>query len=169
MPCACKNNNLPSYPVADNWGPVLWTILHALAEKTTKLVVVSSRDDERRQWINLIQIMPKMIPCADCRDHVELWILQNPITAIKTMPDSEFHDWMVSWFYRFHEAVNKRTGKPSFDKALLTEKYGKVPVGLTLKSLKPFIETAIRLSGITLLPWNKWSGYVLMLCSLYGL
>ena len=130
---------------------------------------MTSRDDERRQWTNLIQIMPKMIPCADCRDHAELWILKNPITAIKTIPHNEFHDWIVDWVYRFHEDVNQRTGKPSFDKSLLSQTYGNISILGSLKSLKPFIETAIRLSGITLLPWNKWTGFVRMLASLYGI
>ena len=166
MSCACKKPQ-PDYPVADNWGPVLWTILHALAEKSGKSSFQSVREDEKRQWINLIQIMPKMIPCANCRDHAEMWNLLHPITAIKTIPDSEINEWLVNWVYTFHEDVNKRAGKPSFDKALLSQTYGKVSILAALNALKPFIEVAIRLSGLTLFPWQKWSGYVRMLNSLF--
>jgi hypothetical protein len=168
MPCACQNPQ-PNYPENANWGPILWTVLHALAEKGGKVVAPSFRDDERRQWANIIPLLPKIIPCPDCRAHAEAWILINPITAIKTLGDSEIYDWLTDWFYRFHEDVNRRTGKPSFDKALLPQVYGRVSVSETLKALKAPIELAIRLSGITLLPWQKWFGHIKMLSSFYGL
>jgi hypothetical protein len=79
------------------------------------------------------------------------------------------YDWLTDWFYRFHENVNQRIGKPSFDKALLPQVYGRVSVAETLKQLKAPIELAIRLSGITLMPWQKWVGHVKMLSSFYGL
>lgn len=168
MPCACSKPE-PDYPVVENWGPALWTILHALAERGGKVVAASFRDDERRQWINLIEIMPKMIPCPNCREHAEQWIRQHPITAIKTVGDSEINEWLVNWVYQFHENVNERNGKPSFDKDLLSQTYGNISIKGMLKALKPFIELAIRLSGLTLFPWNKWNGYVIMLCSFYGI
>jgi hypothetical protein len=166
MPCACKEPQ-PDYPVTDNWGPVLWAILHTLAERSGHITSQSFRDDERRQWINIIQGLPKIIPCPNCREHAEVWILLHPTTAIKTMPDSELHAWLVNWAYTFHETVNERTGKPSFDKALLSQTYGSISIAGALKRLKPFIETAIRLSGLTLLPWQKWYGFVTILNSYY--
>lgn len=168
MPCACKQDQI-DYPITDNWGPSLWKILHALAEKGGKTIGgASSRDDEKRQWILLIEIMPKMIPCPNCRTHAQEWILKNPITAIKEVPYNEVYDWLTTWVYNFHEDVNKRTGKPSFDKALLKQTYGGIDVTDIYKSMKPYIERAIRLSGITLFPWQKWSNYLVMLRSLYG-
>jgi hypothetical protein len=164
MPCACKQDQ-PDYPITDNWGPSLWTILHALAEKGGKAF---NQDDEKRQWILLIEIMPKMIPCPNCREHAQAWILKNPITAIKTLANNEMYDWLTNWVYEFHEDVNRRTGKPSFNKALLAQTYGNVDIAGTYKAMKPFIESAIRLSGITLFPWQKWSNYLVMLRSLYG-
>lgn len=168
MPCACKNNQ-PEYPVTDNWGPSLWKVLHALAEKGGKVVIPSFRDDEKRQWILLIEIMPKMIPCENCREHAQQWILQHPIKPIKDVPSDEIYEWLTTWVYNFHEAVNQRTGKPSFDKSLLPQTYGRVDVNETYKAMKPFIESAIRLSGVTLFPWQKWTNYLRMLSSLYGL
>jgi len=168
MPCACKNPQ-PNYPETANWGPILWKVLHALAEKGGKVVAPSFRDDERRQWVNIITILPKIIPCPDCRQHAEAWIAANPITAIKTLGDSEIYDWLTDWFYRFHGNVNARIGNPSFDKASLPQMYGRVSVRETMKQLKAPIELAIRLSGVTLLPWQKWVGHITMLCSFYGL
>lgn len=168
MPCACKADQ-PDYPITDNWGPSLWQIMHALAERGGKVITPSFREDEKRQWILFIEIMPKMIPCPNCREHAQEWILKNPITAIKEVGASEIYHWLTTWVYNFHEDVNRRTGKPSFDKALLQQTYGNVNIVTIFKAMKPFIENAIRLSGITLLPWQKWSNYLVMLRSLYGI
>ena len=166
MPCACKPDQ-PDYPETDNWGPVLWAILHALAERSGKTITPAFRDDEKRQWINIIQSLPKIIPCPNCREHAEVWILLHPTTALKTMSESDLHTWLVDWVYMFHESVNARVGKPSFDKALLSQTYGNISIAGALARLKPFIEVAIRLSGLTLLPWQKWLGHVKMLNSFY--
>ena len=168
MPCSCQKP-LPDYPESDHWGPVLWTILHTLAEKGGKAVFSSFYEDERRQWINIFSVLPKMIPCAMCRQHTEEWIAANPIAAIKTMPYSQLGPWLIDWFYTFHEEVNARTGKPSFDKALLATTYNSVSIEGAMRILKPFIETAIRLSGITLFPWTKFVGFVKIMCSIYGI
>ena len=166
MPCACKNVQ-PDYPVTDNWGPVLWAVLHCLANKSGKVIAPSFRDDERRQWANIINGLPKIIPCPNCREHAEVWVLLNPCTAIKTMSDIDLHEWLVNWTYGFHESVNARTGKPPFNKVLLPSLYGPVSIPGALARLKPFIEVAIRLSGVTLMPWKKWLGHVIMLNSFY--
>jgi hypothetical protein len=113
--------------------------------------------------------MPKMIPCENCREHAQQWILAHPIKVIKDIQSDEIYDWLTTWVYDFHEEVNKRTGKPSFDKALLSQTYGHIDINDIYKAMKPFIESAIRLSGITLFPWQKWTNYLRMLSSLYGL
>ena len=168
MPCACRADQ-PEYPVTDNWGPSLWQILHGLAEKGGKSIFPSFRDDEKRNWILLIELLPKIIPCPMCREHAQEWILKHPIKVIKDLEQDELYVWLTDWVYAFHESVNQRTGKPSFDKALLQQTYGQVNINHIYKSMKPYIEKAIRLSGVTLLPWQKWSNYLIMLRSVYGL
>jgi hypothetical protein len=168
MPCSCQKPQ-PEYPESDNWGPVLWAVLHALAEHSGKKLFGASLDAEKLQWTNIISNLPKIIPCPACREHAEMWIAGHPITAIKTLSGSDLHEWLVDFFYNFHESVNARTGKPSFDKALLSQTYGSISVAGAIRRLKPFIEVSIRLSGLTLMPWQKWNGYVVILCSYYGL
>ena len=168
MPCSCEKPE-PDYPDTDHWGPPLWSILHTLAEYGGKAVTPLYQEDERRQWILLIQLLPKMIPCPKCREHVDEWLIQRPILPVKTLPYSQLYEWLTTWVYDFHEDVNRRTGKPSFDKTLLAITYSKRSLQGTLHTLKPHIETAIRLSGLTLLPWQKWIGYVKILGSIYGI
>ena len=168
MPCACKTP-LPDYPETTHWGPILWTILHALAERGGKSVNVLFRPDEIRQWILVMTTLPKIIPCPDCREHAEAWLLARPFLDLKTVPQTQLYSWLTTYIYDFHEAVNKRTEKPSFDKALLAGTYGNVRLSGALRALTPYIETAIQLSGLTLMPWKKWVGYTRMLMSVYGL
>ena len=103
-----------------------------------------------------------------CREHAQDWILRNPVKQIKDMPSDELYSWLSNWVYAFHESVNARTGKPSFDKAKLSQTYGNININHIYKTMKPYIEKAIRLSGITLMPWQKWSNYLVMLRSIYG-
>ena len=167
MTCSCENRVQPNYPETDSWGPVLWAILHALANKSGSVSSPMFREDEKRQWTNIINGLPKIIPCPSCREHAEAWLLERPCVSFKTMSPTELHDWLVDWFYLFHESVNARLGKPPFDVSLLSHTYGSVSVAGALIRLKPFIESAIRLSGLTLFPWQKWLGHVKMLNSLY--
>jgi len=168
MSCPCKKP-LPEYPETDNWGPVLWAVLHALAEHSGKQLFGASLDAEKLQWTNIVTTLPKIIPCPACREHAEAWIAGRPITAIKALSASDLHSWLVNFFYDFHEAVNARNGKPSFDKTLLSSTYGGISVAGAIRRVKPFIEIAIRLSGLTLMPWQKWNGYVIVLSSYYGI
>lgn len=166
MPCSCKKPQ-PDYPETENWGPVLWSVLHGLAQRSGNVSTPIFREDEKRQWVNIINGLPKIIPCPSCREHAEAWILAHPIFDVKKINSTDLHVWLVDWFYEFHESVNRRVGKPSFDKELLAQNYGSVSIAGALVHLKPFIETAIRLSGLTLFPWQKWIGYVRMLNSFY--
>ena len=166
MPCNCKKPQ-PDYPEADSWGPVMWAILHALAEKSGN-TMPCFRDDEKRHWIHLIHVLPKTIPCASCREHAEEWLLAHPAFNTKTvMNSSDLHEWIVDWFYDFHEAVNQRLEKQSFNKTLLTQTYGSVSITGALVALTPFIDTAIRLSGLTRTPWQTWMRHVKVLSSYY--
>lgn len=169
MPCACRKPE-PAYPENDQWGPVLWKVLHALAEHAgqTFQKTAAVRADERRQWENLISMLPKMIPCDKCRAHCAEYLAAVPFD-LKSVPDDELNDWMRTYFWEFHEHVNSGIGKPSFPKDTLTATYRNVSIPATLKQLAPYIEVAIRLRGITLFPWQKFQGFVRMLVSLYGL
>ena len=168
MPCACKNLE-PDYPITDQWGPTLWTLLHALAERAGKPCFLSEAANERRQWVNLMGVLAKMIPCPKCSEHAAEWMASHPFTDIKKVPEDETHNWIVNYIYQFHEHVNKITNKPSFPEDQLTVTYGRVSVKGVLKSIRPLIETAIRLTGITLFPWQKFVSYVITLSSIYGL
>ena len=169
MPCACRKPE-PAYPETDQWGPVLWKLLHSLAEHAGRPCFPTPTNfaDERRQWLNLVSMLPKMIPCEKCREHATEYL--NVVRFdLKPVADDELYEYIRTYFWEFHEHVNSGLGKPSFPKDDLEAAYRTVSVPNTLKTLTPYIETAIRLRGLTLLPWQKCVGFIRMLISLYGL
>lgn len=167
--CPCAKP-LPEYPDASEWAPIMWRILHTMAERSGKTVSPLFADEERRYWILLIAGLPAILPCPLCREHAAEWIRDHPYAEpIKTAPSSaELYTFLTEYFYNFHEAVNGRLGKPSFEKAALRSTYSGVRILEQLALLHGPISVAIGLSGLRLLDWTKWVGHARMLASVYG-
>jgi len=164
--CPCAKP-LPEYPDAADWAPILWRILHAFAERGGKTVTPLFADEERRYWTLLITGLPAILPCPLCREHAVEWLRTHPYAEpLKTTTD--IYTFLTDYFYNFHEAVNARLGKPSFDRALLAETYRSVNILEQLALLTGPIQVAIQLSGLRLLDWKKWVGHTRMLISVYG-
>lgn len=73
------------------WGPVVWRLLHDLAELTAGV------DD----WEELGRVLPDALPCAECRRHMTAWIEANPLQG----------DGARAWMLAAHNAVNERLGR----------------------------------------------------------
>ncbi len=168
MPCNCKKP-LPEYPSTYHWGPPLWSLLHSLSVRVGTYSASNYANDEKFIWMQLFPLLPSIIPCADCRDHLKAWMLAHPLTDWPLLEPSARREWLTTYFYDLHEDVNRRLGKPSFDKSRLTEVYSSLPFREILKQLKPFMDIAIRHSGITLLPWQRITTHMLHLLSIYGM
>jgi len=126
-------------------------------------------NDEKFIWLQIFPLLPSVIPCTDCRDHLKAWMLANPITDWSLIDPAVRKEWLSTYFYRLHEDVNQRLGKPSFEKAKLEEVYATLPFREILRQLKPFMDIAIRHSGITLVPWQRLTAHILHLSSIYGI
>jgi hypothetical protein len=168
--CPCAKP-LPTYPDVDQWAPLLWRILHSLAEHSGEIVSPLFADDEKRQWVLFVQMLPNILPCPHCREHAQDYLKTHPFAeSVKPISSTkELHTFLVDYFYTFHEAVNTRLGKPSFDKTLLTSTYRGIAIRKELENLHPIQSTAIQLSGLRILDWKKWVGYLRMILSFYGL
>jgi len=167
MPCNCATIK-PDYPTTDTWGPLLWTILHSLAERIGTVAPMFT-NDEKQRWLVLFVGFPLIIPCKDCKEHALSYISDHPFSAWKTMAPDERRDWTRTWFYDFHEAVNARLGHSSFDKTLLTSTYGSVNIREYLDRLKVIMNVAIQLDGVPMIKWRDFSGSVLRMLALYGI
>ena len=150
-------------PSIEDWGPTLWSILHALAEQSGR------NEDERQLWIFLLEGLPKIVPCPECAQHIKVWLRSHSIVALRRIPMSEFYTWVTNYIYVLHEDVNRRLGKPSFPKNMLKETYGSIDIQVTMESLRRFLEKLISISGTGILSWKAWQGYVVRLLTIYSL
>jgi hypothetical protein len=167
MPCGCILDK-PEYPQNHEWGPILWRILHTLAERAGTIQNIYLQADERRAWPLLVKALVPMIPCPFCRDHLQTYLSQHPFEV--PLQSYDLHEYVRRWFYDLHESVNQRLEKPSFPYEDLVKTYatGSI-VKPSCHDLEKVILRAIKMGGISLLAWNAWLKEAKILRGLYGL
>ena len=165
MPCACLIP-VPQYPDTADWGPILWTLLHGLAEKAGR---ASLPADEVREWQRLLKLTADMLPCDRCRVHFSSFLKANPSTALTTLPYNQLRIWIRSWLFTLHNEVNVATNKPEYAFDLLADTYKDVNFQDLMWRLEPVIKKAIQLNGISLMKWQTWLHSFKMMKSILGL
>ena len=63
--------------------------------------------DKQFHTRNFLNSLHAALPCLECEGHCNNYIIDNP-------PPVHNAKALQKWAYNFHEAVNKRLGKPSF-------------------------------------------------------
>ena len=91
-------------PLPAVWGPVAWRLLHAIGAKAGRPTANSMQKDEQRYAVWLINHIEYIIPCNECRAHIQTYRKKEPV------PDDS--RGIGAWLWKFHEAVNERLGKP---------------------------------------------------------
>ena len=92
-------------PAPGIWGPRLWEVLHKIGyhyENTSPATEILRRDARRElDWI--INHLDTIVPCPECRHHIESHIKRYPIVSEKNIG---------RWIWNLHESVNEQLGKP---------------------------------------------------------
>jgi len=168
MVCACQ---LPieTYPDASTWGPILWAILHGLAERAGKVPFKLYYPDERIQWGKLFGALGKTIPCKTCKEHYEEYLKQHPIHKLKDMGNAELYTYVRTWFWELHNWVNGSLEKPTFSLDNLATTYKSVPFRDRMRDLDKPLSLAIKLRGTQLLGYKEFIKCVQNLLALYGI
>jgi hypothetical protein len=93
-------------PVPGIWGPQLWELLHKLGYFSDKQPIITEvlRRDTQREIEWLMNNLETIVPCPECRMHIETYRKINPISHGKGLG---------KWIWDLHESVNKRLGKPA--------------------------------------------------------
>jgi len=167
MPCACL---LPPeiYPDATEWGPLLWSILHGIAERVGSLSMVNSQEDERRALIKMMKGLEKVIPCPSCREHYEVYLREHPVDkTLKQIAYSEMKQYVKRWFWELHNWVNESLSRPLYDYNDLTAQYGKTNIRKVLGELDIPMKRAIRVQTGQLLSYIEFVKQVNILVSMY--
>lgn len=161
MPCACQIP-VPDYPSTADWGPIMWTILHGLAQRAGRSILPA---DEIREWQKFLKVTGEVLPCDHCRDHYTRYITQYPLTQIKTFSPPQLKLFITNWLWVLHNEINADNKKPAYDYTLLNV-YDTVNFQDQIWRLDPIIKRAIQLSGVSLIKWTAWLHSYKMLLSL---
>ena len=108
MPCACLIP-IPDYPDNADWGPIMWKILHGLADKAGQGII---KGDEIREWQKFIKITGEVLPCDICRTHYQTFLKANPTTELTTLPLAQTNTWIKTWFWNLHNEITTAKGHP---------------------------------------------------------
>jgi len=168
MPCACLLP-APNFPTNCEWGPILWRILHGLADKYGRLMSTLYLKEEEISWYNLINETLKILPCKECKTHYKEFLdLHNP-KIIKTLPYDEQKVWVQQFFWELHNIVNLRNDKPSIEFDKVHDLYKAVNFQYELKHFEKLLKIVFQYNEVTLLSWQKWIKSFRMLTSIYGI
>ena len=170
MPCACL---LPKekYPDALEWGPILWKVLHAVAERAGKSPFPMYHKEERLYLVRFFQALGKMIPCPSCKEHYDVYLKEHPVDKeLIEMPYEAIGPFVQGWFWELHNWVNESHEKPVFAYENLTAAYGSVNIRQTIRLFDIPMKRALRVGpGHQLFGYNEFIKYTIMLCSVYGI
>lgn len=162
MGCKCKVPPVP-VPGNDQWGPLLWTILHGMAERAG---IPSRIAEEVRNWEFLFQRLAKAIPCDVCRDHYKAYLGAHPPVLPTTAP--ELRAYLRLWWWELHENVNARTGKAAFPFADVESTYRGVGIAAANRQLRELAKRLASAGVVPLLSWNDFQTILLRLMGSYG-
>ena len=154
MPCKCRAS-IKEYPDTVDWGPILWGMLHGLAEKLGKGYIYA---DEMIQWKKIIPLTADIIPCDICRDHYKEYLKANPINAFLKLPKTESPLWIQRWFFTLHNEVNVGNDKPIYKFEDLAAAYGSIDFLDMLHRLIPLMNKSIEANQVGLVKWRTWMG-----------
>ena len=169
MPCACQ---LPPeiYPDASEWGPILWSILHGIAERVGSTAFAQYQADERRALIRVMKSLVKVIPCPSCKEHYDVYLKENPVDkTIMDTPYRELTTYVKTWFWELHNWVNESLSRPLFPYDDLTPTYKSVQLRQRMKDLDVPMKKAIRLRSGQLMGYTEFNNQCMILFSIFGI
>lgn len=168
MPCACAVP-APEFPTNCSWGPILWKILHGVAESYGKLISPIFIKDQELAWPRFIELTNKILPCKECREHYAEYLkLHNP-SAIKTLSTTDAAAWVQNFYFNLHNEVNARNDKPVLDISQLDGLYSNVNFQYEIKHFETLIKIVFQYNEVTLMSWLNWVRSLRTLLSIYGI
>lgn len=169
MPCACSAP-FPDFPTTCSWGPILWKILHGLANHYGQLTSPMYIKDQEITWPRLLEQTAKILPCKDCREHYTKYLATRPSTTLQGMTPTEAGPWIKHFFFDLHNDINRWSQKPEAMIDILdTPLYTAVNFNYELKHFEALLKIVFQYNEVTYLAWLHWVRSIRMLLSIYGL
>lgn len=87
------------------WGPTVWMFLHSFIEQINSEAYKNKKGD----IFGHIKSICSLLPCPICRTHAQEYLRNIKLYKLKEKVDFQV------MLLNFHNAVNKRKGKPRYD------------------------------------------------------
>ena len=144
--------NLPietfGVPKNSEWGPLLWQMLHGVAEKLGRAPNQLLFLDQRREMIFILRDLENIMPCQLCRNHYKVWRSKRPIDQFPET-QAEFREAVRIWIYDLHENINT---SHDYVSGVTLDQLGPMYTGYDLKELgRQFaflLNRAVRLKAV---------------------
>lgn len=85
------------------WGPHFWATFHYIATTYN----IKPNPSVKSTMKNFIQSIPVFLPCSTCQDHAFVYIKAHDLDKVVSNQKELF-----TFFFNFHNEVNKRLNKP---------------------------------------------------------
>lgn len=91
------------------FGPGKWDDIHGLAARATTY-------EKKRECLNFIYFVTSTLKCKTCLGHATEYVKAHPPEEFLDVKDAYGRDrGLFIWTVNFHNAVNRRLGKPEVD------------------------------------------------------
>jgi hypothetical protein len=156
-----KNGQMSASP--EEWGPILWKILHCLSESIGNTGNSIIDTDQANYTEFILQHLPSIIPCKECQEHAHSYISNNPVPVLKGMYGQTLKNTIRSWLLHFHNAV--RTRKDQEITVLTLEEYQPLYSNCSVPQcefvmLSQSVAYAIRQGWVKVDAWRKWYNFL---------
>lgn len=94
-----------------DWGPLMWKLLHIMAEHVGKTGNAGLDRDEAIMVEFIIQGLPSVLPCPECQAHAKDYVWANPSKAVKTLIGDALTLWTRNYLFNFHNSVRTQQQK----------------------------------------------------------
>lgn len=145
------------------WGPILWRYLHSISERIGQSGSPSIDFDEATYLENMIQLLPKILPCQTCQDHARTYLQdEHPLPALRGLTGATLRQTARQWLFTFHNAVRTKKGQPIIVETL--EEYTTLYASASISQAEysKFIEAvaaAARINWVRLEDWRIWYNF----------
>ena len=96
----------------NEWGPILWKILHNISENLGKNTNRILQNDEIQYFQNILKQLKNILPCKLCVKHYSEYYFKNKKDYLQY---NELKIYAKKYFYNLHEEINKDNHKESFN------------------------------------------------------
>lgn len=168
MPCSCLIP-LPDFPTNCEWGPILWRILHGLAERHGNLIYPLFLKEEEIMWPKFIEQTMNILPCKECREHYKTYYQKNNPSILKSLNGEQKKIWIQNYFFNLHNEINLDNNKPIFKFEDLYKTYKSVNFYFEIKHFEKLLKVVFQYNEVSIMSWMNWLKTFRTIANLYGI